>query len=347
MDIAFPQQLLDDSDSQKTSHYVTLDSADHKKNELLLKQAMKDLEVSDELRSRAGDLAAHPHSTASIGFFSEEGTLQAVEPLPVGCNHTGKDSRYFVLPFFDYRSTTLQSMALFTLSLHEVKLYQLKNQQLEEIKVEGLQSFEEATKLMQEQKSVQMHQAADTIHHGQNAAENKGSSNEMVAGYLSEVASQLSPVLQEHGLQLVIAAPREHIDILSDKLQTNQQFVEHMEGNFEHSSEFELMQHLIKLINVHAKQIMQDEVSDQTLKDSQKLHNEGFASIMSTINDGKVDRIIIGRLGEYDAEYENPVSANGANYIAQEAIRLGGEVVYFPETEFEASDNNLLFKLRF
>ncbi|KXK26167.1 MAG: hypothetical protein TR69_WS6001001162 [candidate division WS6 bacterium OLB20] len=341
------KQLITSDSNDRRSVYIPMDPADHDKNALQVKEELKGNDVSEGLVRKIESMLASPHLNRSIALFSEDGRLTAAEALSTEYSFDGTDSRYYLLPFFDYRGVALENLTLLIFSRTGTTVFKVERNSLAELHVEGLEDFEKFTGMRQESKSIQMHEAADTVYHGQGAAQGKDKQNDLVLQFIGSQMKTLGSFLTREKYRVIPASPAEYLDAIRSTLPGMAVFPGDLEGSFESMSEHELLTEVRKLIEERHHELLMSEVSDEILQESATLHEKGFAEIMATVNDSRVEKLIVGALGKDDADYTNPIAPNGANYIAHEVLRYGGEVIYFPETAFEMSSNNMLFRLRY
>lgn len=342
------EHLLEDKESSKQTKYLEISPSNFEKNNIKLKNALRDVNVSDELDSKIADILKDPHLVPSMGLFIENGALIDVKKVLYPFEDSFEFTKFYTLPLFDYRNIVFENLYLLNFSQKQLSFYNVSYDKIENVS-HKIDTYEEYIKNRIENKSIQRHGGEKGGFHGQNAASEKDRERNIEKTYISTAATELTTMLEKlDNPKLVIMASSEHVEALKKEIPKKYLTKFEIHGNFEHFSDIELADKLRSVIEESEASIFKSELEseiDQSM--SNDLQSKDFSHILSFVKEGKVEKLYIGELGDDDSDYNNPVAPSGANYISHEVLKLGGEVVYYPNTKFEFSDNNIAFKFRY
>ncbi len=139
----------------------------------------------------------------------------------------------------------------------------------------------------------------------------------------------------------------ESIAALKDKIDERYLSVVELHGNFEHTDSDSLVKKLHQQIEESGMRFVEGLAQKVDIEENKRWQSKSFLDLMSLVNEGKVDSMYVGRLGANDEDYQNPIAPLGANHIALAVLELGGEVQFYSDLDFEAVENNILFRFRY
>lgn len=339
--------LFNTKNKARISNFLSLSNFDKEKNELRLKNLLRGNSISKQQEREISEILARPDSFSSVALFVEEGVLKSIKKLNTIFEGSYEGTKFFILPFFNYREKFFRKQFLLNFSLQELKLYKISNEGLVEVELEKLKDFESILSVREESKSIQHHTAQKTIFHGQNASSEKDREDSLKKQYMSTLARVLEKFLIKNKSQIIIATTGDNMDLLRNDILPEKLSPVSLRGNFQKNTEVELFDELKKSINEYSGQILNSYQARLDVSRSNILQQNSFAEIMSFVNQGRIQKVLVGELGLIDRTYQNPIAPLGMNYIAHEIHRLGGDVVYFPGEQIEHSENNLLFDFRY
>lgn len=174
-----------------------------------------------------------------------------------------------------------------------------------------------------------------------------GGDNTLVHAQTAQGETNLAAFLREHNARILIASTAENMALLSADLGAELLADFHLAGNFEDSTDSEILELLHAELESHIAKILKSSYDKIDLSISNETQAKPFIEIVAIANEGRVADMYVGKLGMHDANYENPIAPLGVNYIASIVLKLGGNVHYFPELDFELNDNNIAFRLRY
>lgn len=341
--------LISDTSENKQSIFITLDESNRDQNDLKVKKVLRQVNtaVSEKHKIQLEQFLSNPHAHPCIGIFIGDGELINLSSFQVNLDTNFEYKNFFILPFFDYRNVILSNTYFLIFSRGDAQLYSFANKKLvpEEI---DLESFEHATKNRIENKSMQHHGKGETsMMHGQNATTEKDRESNLLDTYAGTLSEKLENFLESRHAQVMILSATENIDLIKNHIKESLLAQFHMEGNFENANHAELAEQIRNRLETHGEELLEESLKEIDISESNELGKKSFLEISAVVKKSRIESMFIGRLGMNDADYDNPVSPLGANYLASEVIELGGNIQYFPELDFSFSENNLAFKFRF
>ncbi len=184
--------LSPDNNQEKISKFIEFSLSDGEKNQLQVKNAVKDLDVNESESGRLEEFMANPRYYRSVGVFSSEGKLTHIEPLSFPHSGEYKGKNYYVLPLFDFRNAIHERLYLLQFSRKEIKLYRAHHLALTPVELEGIQTYDEEMSRLWKEKSMQHHGAENAVYHGQGAADYKEREGEHFNIHISHLAKKLN-----------------------------------------------------------------------------------------------------------------------------------------------------------
>ncbi|MFW5702921.1 MAG: hypothetical protein ACOCXP_03060 [Candidatus Dojkabacteria bacterium] len=333
-------ELLGDGLQGIKSSYIPLDKADHEKNQKMILSALKEAGVDDSEFIKFAKVLEEPHINRTVALFTKDNSLVASSTLPFEYQVVLEGKRAFTLPFSDYRYEFYAQTYVLTVSEDILELFKLSSDSLEQVYLAEGKTFQESVLVFREErKSLQHHYAEGNQLHGQGAS-NKDELENLKENYLKDVAQMLVTQFGSSGeeVEFIVAAPSKTASIVRNNLPDKYLSLVQINGSYAGANEFELLTQIEEKLKSAEMSLPQD---------TDELAGKSFTEILSVVEDGRVSRLVVGKLGENLADFDNPIAPQGANYISQEVLKFGGEVVYYPELEIEASETNLLFELRY
>ncbi|MBD3280493.1 hypothetical protein GF389_03130 [Candidatus Dojkabacteria bacterium] len=335
---------------QKTTKYFVLDSADKKKNRLEYENFLRETEVSEELKEEVENLLNFPSQIRTLGLFKTEcegeKELERISKLHFEYNIEIKGNMFYILPEQDFRQNLLQDTYLLNFSEKILELYKIGLEGMEKIPFDKVGTLEEKLGRMEESKSTQRRGHEFANFHGQGAQDMKERDTNHLINHAREVANALEGLLARTNSKLVIASTRRNFDILNSNLQERYRFPISLIGNHEQLKANQIFEKLLKEIDANASLFTENLAERLDVSESNRLQEKSFVEIVSVAKDAKIEKMFVGKLAPDVDDYENPVAPQGANYIAHEVLKWGGEVEYYKDLEFDFSENNLAFKFR-
>ncbi|MBD3362856.1 hypothetical protein GF362_03995 [Candidatus Dojkabacteria bacterium] len=346
------EKLLSENRKTKLSRFIRLSTVKKDKNILKLKKGTEDLELSDDLNSKLEDYLDQTHKVSSIGIFAEGQEVETVESMSFPYQGDYQDILYFLLPFFDYRNKIFDNLYFLFISKTQTSFYELGFNNISKVKLQEIEDFEKKMKRREENKSIQHFGKKDmpgepsVSMHGQNAPSAKDRESYLVKKYIRSITNKVEDIVDQNNAKLIIAGTRENIDLVRKNIDDRFLSPIQLTGNIKHFDKDLILSKVKQKIDKYPKKFIEELRTRIDFDRGTKLQYADFIHILSVVYEAKVEEVYFGKLGVYEKGYENPISPLGANYIAQEVLRLGGSIHFYPDTEFEFSENNILFKFR-
>lgn len=341
-------KLINQTDSKKLTRYIRFSETDIEKNKLKIKSAVDDLKSSQEIREQLDSFVKKPHTVPSVSIFADEekGNITAIDKMRIPYEGDFHYKRYYTLPLFNYQNEIYDNLYLLVFSQKFNKLFKVNYNNLTEIELEEMKNFSKVMQKREENKSIQHHGKENVVFHGQNAPTEKDRESHVLERHIRSISEMVSNEIEKENGKLLVAGPRENIDRIENQINESLRLPIKLVGNFDHYDKEDFLKDIRHEISDYGRQFAKEIKNKVDISEATKLQNEDFLDILSVIYDAKVEKVYIGKLGLDEKDFTNPISPLGANYISQEVMKLGGEVRFYPDIEFESSNNNLIFQFR-
>lgn len=330
--------LLQEDTTKKRSKFITLSEANHEMNQIQINNLQKDFDLTKEQLDILQEFSTNPRKHKSIAVHAQERKVEFMASLPFEYEADFNYNKYFVLPYFDYRFDFFKDLYLLVFAKNSLKLYEVGFGQLKEVNTD-VDSYKKISAIHIANMSVEVH--------GQNVQTDNDAEMNLMKNYIASISKELDTFLIQQSGRLLIASTVENIALLSNELRDDSSASFQLTGNFENASEHELLELLHIELDNYVELILKKNYDTIDFSASNELQTKPFIQIVSIANEGRIEDMYIGKLGIHDSDYTNPIAPLGANYIASEVLKLGGNIYYFPKLDFEFSDNNIAFRLRY
>lgn len=246
---------------------------------------------------------------------------------------------YFVLPLLDVRREMLENIVILKFSLNKIELFNYVDGIFQSIELENIQ--ESISKLNPENEltrdnSFPLKDQDDSMY-----------SEEYIKTHLSPLIKMIETKVKAMKGKILIASDDSNIHVLTELIDDNLLLDSHLSGNFDDVKNNQLLELVIENINSNVNHYANKLKDELDVSESNQLQDQSFIDILSVINDGRISDMYIGNLDLNDMTEDTSISPLGANYIALEVLKYGGNIMYYPECEFDFSNNNILFKFRY
>lgn len=287
--IKIPQNLLLKTATAKLTKYIQLSKTDGNKNNLLVKEALKNLEINSTQKQTIESLIADPNSNSTLALFCEDKTITSIFSLPYDYEFQYEGDRYYIVPLNDYRIKLLNNLFLLRFSVKQVDLFNVGQNNLKRIPLDNIETFEHKLDLRIEDKSIQVHGGKTPIYTGQNATTERDRYTMLLEDYVKEISQLIQSKLNKDSV-LMVAADRQHTDIV--KRCTNNISVTdfNLEGNYDNESESSLYQKLTTLISSHEEEILKLLGQDLSMQESERYQSKKYNELLKEVEKGRIEK---------------------------------------------------------